>query len=46
MNLSIFDTIKILIEKGMTVEDAIKEWESITYCQVPEHIKDMITEEL
>ena len=42
----IFQTIKYYTEKkGMNVEQAIQEMESIIRCPLPENLKDMIRRE-
>lgn len=43
---TVFETVRMLVEKGLTVEDAIMEVESILHGKLPEHIKDMIRREV
>ncbi len=42
---SIFQTVKIHMEKGMTVQEAITEIESILRCKLTEHIVNLIYQE-
>jgi len=42
---TIFDSVKILVEKGMTVKEAIAEVEAILRGKLPEHIVDRIYQE-
>ena len=42
---TVFDTVKQLLEKGMTLEEAIREVEFKLRTPFPENIRDMIREE-
>ena len=39
---TVFDTIRILVVKGLTIGDAIEEVESTLRGQLPDHIKELI----
>ena len=42
---SVFDTIRVLINKGLTLQEAIQEVETILHTKLPDHIISMIKEE-
>ena len=43
---TIFDTIRILIEKGLTIQEAIEEVESKLRGKLPEHIVNRVHREV
>ena len=43
---TVFETVRILLKKGMTVDQAIEEVESLLRGKLPEIIVDKIKEEL
>ena len=42
---TIFHTVRIIMARGATIDQAIKEVESILRCQLPKHIKALIRQE-
>ena len=42
---TVFHTVRQMMAKGMTVEQAIAEVEAILRSKLPDHIKDMIRQE-
>lgn len=42
---TVFDRIKILRKKGMSIKEAIEEIESVLHTQLPEHITILIKDE-
>ena len=42
---TIFDTMKMLKLKGMTFNQAVREWESITHVAMPDHLFMIVRDE-
>lgn len=42
---TVFHSVKIMMEKGMSLDQAIEEIESILRGKIPDHIKDRIRQE-